>query len=229
MAKIAVPRAELIELLGLAPDVDDATLQKAMTETAARQEAKQRAAAERPLKEADKGLVAAAIKAGKISASHRKVWLDSLGTDRQGTQRVIASLPTPPRLTSSGAADPELERVHNQVMASLGFTGKGVAANASPHQSDFGRVVGKPELPPGIPAPVRLVRGKPPEQWSQREKDDALQRQLGPAFWPGTKPAPGGDGWYFPSPNDHSEFIDHGDGTGHWQEKSIATQPYRVI
>ena len=58
-----------------------------------------------------------------------------------------------------------------------------------------------------VPAPVRISRGTPPEQWTERQRQDAALRRLGPRFHPGTQPPPSGDVYYQPSPNDHSIYV----------------------
>ena len=86
--------------------------------------------------------------------------------------------------------------------------------------SGFGRQPGEtlpdPLPRPDIPPPVTIRRGKPVSEYTQREKDDVLQRQLGPAFYRGTKPVPGGDIVYVPSPNDHMRYDE---ATGQWRSK----------
>ncbi len=67
-----------------------------------------------------------------------------------------------------------------------------------------------------LPEPVRLTRGKPPEQWSKQERDDAALWQLGPAFRAGLRPPPGGESVYVPSPDDHSYYDS---ATGEWRPK----------
>jgi len=69
---------------------------------------------------------------------------------------------------------------------------------------------------PGVPAPVRLVRGKDPATWTQQERDDAALWHLGPAFRRGLKPPPGGAGYYRPSPNDVSSYDE---ASGEWRSK----------
>jgi hypothetical protein len=101
MAKVEVSRAELAELLGLAPDVDDASLQKAMDETLARRAARDNAERDRQLKEDDKRTVAAAVADGRITAATSNDWIRALKTDRAGTRRVIASLSSTADSTAS--------------------------------------------------------------------------------------------------------------------------------
>ena len=66
MAMIQVPRAEIIELLGLSPDVDNATLQAAMEAAIARGKQHEVTAAqasrEQQLRAEDRRLVNAAFK-----------------------------------------------------------------------------------------------------------------------------------------------------------------------
>jgi hypothetical protein len=65
--------------------------------------------------------VAAAINAGRFSADSALPWLNALKADREGTKRLLGSLaPGLPSLEEA-AADAEMERVHNRVLASLGL------------------------------------------------------------------------------------------------------------
>ncbi|MBO0883100.1 MAG: hypothetical protein J2P17_22750 [Mycobacterium sp.] len=54
--------------------------------------------------------------------------------------------------------------------------------------------------------PVRLVEGRPHEEWTRQEWRDAYSWQLGPRFRVGLKPPPGDASYYIPSPNDVSTY-----------------------
>jgi hypothetical protein len=69
---------------------------------------------------------------------------------------------------------------------------------------------------------VRIQAGVPPEQWTEKQRQDAMLRRLGQKFWPGTEKPPAGDVWYTPSPNDVTRYDE---ATGQWVDK----QPYREI
>jgi hypothetical protein len=72
-----------------------------------------------------------------------------------------------------------------------------------------------------MPAPVRISEGKPPETWTKEEQYRYLAHQLGGKFALGVpRPPRGEDGYYWPSPDDHSELVN-----GEWVEKN----PYREI
>jgi hypothetical protein len=82
-----------------------------------------------------------------------------------------------------------------------------------------------PPAPPvsrldAFPAPVVIKKGVTVQQYTDRQRQDAMLRRLGPRFHPGTQPPPPGDVVYQPSPNDVSEFRD-----GQWVEK----HPYREV
>jgi hypothetical protein len=122
------------------------------------------------------------------------------------------------------AADGDLTRVHNKVMAQLGIPTeprRSVAAS-----SGFGAQPGE-SLPaayrmPDMPAPVVIQKGVSPADWTPKQVQDARLRSLGPRFFPGTQKPPAGDVVYYPSPNDVSRF-DEASGT--WVEK----HPYKEI
>jgi hypothetical protein len=224
MAMIEVPRAELAKLVGLPADSDDATLDKAMAQAIARHEAQQAAAvrdsAEQRLQAEDRQIVAAAINAGKFGVGRRDFWLDALTRDRAANRGVIASLASLASVfspTGNASADPGLEATHHAVMRRPGIastseaeSSRTVAAAAAPQQWSWSpRVYDDLGIPISqVPPPARVRRGQPLEQWTQQERDDALQRRLGPAFWPGTKAPPAQDGWFQPGSNDHSEYVD---------------------
>jgi hypothetical protein len=91
-------------------------------------------AREQQIREADEGIVMAAIKDGKIPPARRDHWLGALKADRDGTKTVLASLAKgliP--LVEAGhgfgteevpEVDTELQRVEDRVFASLGITKK---------------------------------------------------------------------------------------------------------
>lgn len=86
------------------------------------------------IREADEGVVMAAVKQGKIPPARKQHWLDALAADREGTATVLASLaPILPvqeigygrgEDVNTAGVDSELEHAHNRVMASLGFNKK---------------------------------------------------------------------------------------------------------
>lgn len=238
--EIAVPTAELAELLGLPPDVDDATLRKAMAELLASVEAREAreaevaaAAAEQRLQAEDRRIVAAACNEGKLPASRIEFWCSALQQDRARNRAVIASLSpgiisSTERVSADGkrvAVDGDLERVHNKVMAQLGVPTnplKSVAASGDP-QADLREreVLDSVGLPTAqVPKPVVIQPGTHPSQWTPKQAQDAMLRRLGPRFFPGTEKPPAGDVVYFPSPNDVVEFKD-----GQWIEK----RPYKEV
>ena len=231
---MAAPACTRLRAIGLPVDTDEKTVLRAMNEALARQDARERAADGEKFRAADERTVAAAINAGKIGPGRKHHWLNALRADRPGTTRLLASLAPALPPAEAVAADADMERVHDRVMASLGIKGAAPSPRARTQRpvaaaSGFGRQPGEvrpAELPPpAIPPPVRIVRGKPPEQWTSRERDDALLWRLGGPFRRGLRPPPGGDGWYHPSPNDHSEYDPT---TGQWRAKTHQ-QPYREI
>jgi hypothetical protein len=91
-------------------------------------------ALEHRLREADEGVVMAAVREGKIAPARRESWLAALKVDREGTSQVLASLAKgliPLSEMGHGfgtenvpVADTEMERVHDKVMARFGLPGQ---------------------------------------------------------------------------------------------------------
>jgi hypothetical protein len=89
------------------------------------------AARDQQIREADEGVVMAAIRDGRIPPARREHWLGALKADRDGTSQVLASLAKgliPVAEAGHGIGsedvpqiDSEMERVHNKVMARLGL------------------------------------------------------------------------------------------------------------
>lgn len=218
MAMVSVPRAELARLVGLPAGVDDETLNEAINAALARTQtvsaAEQRARAE------DRAVVLAAVRAGKIHQSRIEFWCAAMKKDRAGNRAVIASLA--PGLPHDGRAvvDEELEQIHGQVLGRLGITAEPRTVAASTPVSQSSGAVDMLGIPiPGIPAPVRIVRGKDPQTWTEQERSNYFLHQLGGHFRQGVPPPPGSEGVYFPSPNDTAEYVENGDGTGQWQPR----------
>jgi hypothetical protein len=87
--KIAVPRQELTEMLGLPADATDEQISAAMDEVAAAGEALQ---AERQLEAEDVRIVAAAIRDARITAERHETWLNALRLDRASNRALLNSL-----------------------------------------------------------------------------------------------------------------------------------------
>ncbi len=230
MTMIQVPRTEIAQLLGLPPDVDDATLSAAVEEALARQKNRKVAAArnsdEERLVAEDKRIVAAAINDGRLSLTSRERWLNALKSDRATNRTMLASLAPGLRPTERVVADEELEQMHGQVMARLGITdsrpSRTVAA-ASPQapRTPRGASVNMLGMPlPGVPAPIRIVRGKPPEQWTAEERSNWFLHRLRGRFRQGVELPPGSEGVYQPSPNDTYEWVETGNGQGEFRPKN---------
>jgi hypothetical protein len=201
-----VPRAEVVELLGLPADVSDEDLGRALTQ--ALESAGQAAlvsAAEAKARAEDRSIVTAAVNEGRLPATRIAFWLDALSRDRAGCRQVIASLAPgiPPAVKIE---DPDVEHARQGVMAALGRAGvkeppRRVDAAAAPLPAPevaFDSIVGTMST---IPAPVRIVRGKDPLTWSDAEKNNATARQMFPGIRHLLPPDPGSAGTYLPTPN----------------------------
>jgi hypothetical protein len=178
-------------------------------------------AEERQLRAEDRRLVNAAYNDGRII--NRDNWVQHLAADRVGNRALLASLAPGLRPNERVVVDEGLEQTHRQVMARLGIQpppgakpspARTVAASYEAPTPSNGPILDDLGLPiPQVPPPVRISRGVDPSQYTERERQDAMLRRLGPQFHPGTKPPPAQDVWYQPSPNDHSVYVE-GDG---WQ------------
>jgi Mu-like prophage I protein len=90
---------------------------------------------EQRLREADEGIVMAAVREGKIAPARRESWLAALKVDREGTSQVLASLAKgliPLSEMGHGVGsedvpqfDAEMQRVNDKVMARLGLAPRG--------------------------------------------------------------------------------------------------------
>jgi hypothetical protein len=166
----------------------------------------------------DRGrVVAAAVNAGKISSDRAPHWLAEFARDPEGTNRVLASLaPALIPYAERGAADPAMERVSGEVLRRLGVAPRqaasGAVAASAPVSFSPNPTVGAVRDSagmriPGIPAPVRTYKGKPPEEWTSEEQWRYYAHKLGPAISAGVPPPPKPDAWYIPSsPNELSVF-----------------------
>jgi hypothetical protein len=215
----------LAALVGMDPsDGLDAIVGKMNEIIAGHKSVKQReqdAKHERRLQDEDKRIVAAAINDGRVAREGKQAWVQALATDRAANRAMLASLASGIPPAEHVVVDEGIERVHNQVLARLGIkppprpSSPGTVAAAAPQWSpspvydDLGLPIADQ-----FPTPVLLSRGKPYSEWTAQEKQDAMSRRLGPRFSAGLPPQPAGDKWYFPSPNDASEFVD-----GEWRPK----------
>lgn len=231
MATINVPRAELARLAGVSPDVDDATLQRAVDSKLAQIEAEKRAAAvsaaEQRARAEDREIVIAAYNAGKITQGRIEFWCDALQKDRAGNRSVIAALAPglPPR--EKLTADADLERSHRQVMARLGIQQSPgqqpprtvAAADRVPHPYELSVRPPTDDLGnplPGIPPPVRYNKGKDPSTWTPEEQSNWFMHRLGGRFAQGVPRPPRRDAWYQPTGVEPYEFDE---ASGEWRAK----------
>ena len=217
--KINVLRSTLTEMLRLPPDSDEATIRKAMREAIAANEATTAAheaqvaagADEQRLQAEDRRLVNAAFNEGRIMERDR--WLGYLAADRPANRALLASLAPGLRPDEQVIVDEGLEATHRAVMARLGIKSAPEAANARTGEPRRVAAASRPTPPwapskpppigapvdglglpiPQVPPPVRISRGTPPEQWTERQRQDAALRRLGPSFYPGTEPPPAQD------------------------------------
>lgn len=182
----------------------------------------------------DARLVAAAANDGRISPDTVLQWMNAIRADPVGTRKSLASLRSVRRdVLCAAGIDPDLEETHQkflQRVANIGIRvgNTGIQAPrpvvAASHQDpgpSSGVAVDMLGIPiPQVPPPVRISKGTPPEQWTERQIQDAHLRRLGPRFHPGTEPPPKGDEWFQPSGNEPFEFVPNADGNGgHWREK----------
>lgn len=234
---VDVPRAEVLRLLGLPSDASDdqmhAELNRQLDQIERDLDRQRVSAAERLARAEDRRIVHAAFNEGKIGGNKVEFWCDALQRDREGNRAVLAALAPGLPPDRKLPVDPEAEQVHRNVLRRLGVQepARQVQAAADEQPSPYQRAVRNSDkfadsstvkrddlgFPiPDFPRPQLVSRGKPIEQWTEQEKADAVQRQLGQRFHPGTKPPPKGDVYYLPSPNDPFEFDE---STGQWRSK----------
>lgn len=233
---VDVPRAEVLRLLGLPADSDDATMQAELDrqlDQIERDLDRQRvSAAERLARAEDRRIVHAAVNDGRLTPGKVEFWCEALQRDRDRNRQVLAALAPGLPPDRKLPVDPEAEQVHRSVLRRLGVQEQARQVQAASDETPYQRGVrehdqrvrdqkrvtyddlGLPIAP--VPAPVVVSHGKPKELWTDQEKADALQRQLGQRFWPGTKAPPKSDQVYLPSPNDPFEFDE---STGQWRSK----------
>ncbi len=230
--KITVPRGELLRLLGLPQDsaMSDAELvERAQRRAAELAGERSVAAAEQLARAEDRRIVLCAVNDGRIPKGRIDFWVDALQRDREGNRALLASFAPGLRPAEQLVVDAEVEATHRRVLERLGLGQPQTVAAAeqlSPYPrtvrdaDGFGRSSGErvpdPYIIPDFPAPQRVSQGKPMSEWTEQERADAVQRRLGPRFYPGTQPPPKSDQWYWPSPNDPFEFDE---GLGQWREK----------
>lgn len=106
MGTINVPRVKIVELLGLSPDVDDATLVAALNKAIAQQQAKN---AEKQLEAEDRRIVMAAINDGKIGPNRREFWMGALKSNRADNRSILASLTAVPAALRRTAASANMQ------------------------------------------------------------------------------------------------------------------------
>ncbi|OMB93216.1 hypothetical protein [Mycobacterium colombiense] len=146
----------------------------------------------------DASLVVAAANDGRITSDSVPQWLMAMRADRAGTRKTLASL-TSVRANLLNTSDDVVsgaDHAERGVMASLARLGiqptsRKVAASGAPAPAGYAA--------PGLPSAREILWGKPFDQWTQEERDDATQWQLGPRFRQGLKPPPGGVSYYIPS------------------------------
>ena len=177
------------------------------------------AAEQRALAE-DKSLVVAAVNDGRLAPTRIQFWLDALKADRAGCRQVIASLAAGPK-PAVPIEDPHVEVARQGVAAALKRVGiaeppRRVAAAPAPLPAPevaFDSIGGALSQ---IPAPVRIVRGKDPATWSDREMNDATAYQMFPGLRDRLPKPPGSAGFYQPTGSEPSLPVQQPDGTVEW-------------
>jgi hypothetical protein len=219
---VEVPRAEVVELLGLPPGVSDEDLGRALTQALESAGAAALvSAAEARARAEDRSIVTAAVNEGRLPATRIAFWLDALSRDRAGGRSVIASL-MPGLKPAVPIEDANVEHARLGVMAALKRVGvneppRPVAAAAAPLPAPGVVTDSIGGTMSTIPAPVRLVSGKDPEAWSKTERDNALLREMFPGLRDRIPPAPGGAGYYLPTGSEHSLPVQMENGDIEWR------------
>ena len=68
---------------------------------------------------------------------------------------------------------------------------------------------------PQVPKPVQISKGADPADWTKEQQFNDFSHKLGGKFAAGVPKPPAGPGYYWPSPNDVTEFVD-----GEWRQKN---------
>jgi hypothetical protein len=220
-----VPRAEVVELLGLPADVSDEDLGRALTQALERQgTANLVSAAEAQARAQDRSIVTAAVNDGRLHPTRIAFWLDALQRDRAGCRQVLASLAAGLK-PAVPIADPDVEVGRQGVMASLKRAGiveppRPIAAAAAPLPPPGSALpqlsydsLGMPIAP--IPGRIQISPGKPADQWTQQEMNNAVVARMAPQFR-GHFPTPKLPGFYQPTGSEHSLPEMQADGSVEW-------------
>jgi hypothetical protein len=126
--------------------------------------------------------------------------------DREGTRRVLASLPKAWTRTVA-AAKPVTTKAANEP------TVRGPGATPPPAPAAEVDAFGFPKA--RVPEPQVIKKGINPADYTPEQHYQAFAHMLGPKFTQGVPRPPAGDAVYWPSPNDVSEFVD-----GAWRLKN---------
>jgi hypothetical protein len=171
----------------------------------------------------DAALVAAAANDGRIASDNVVDWVCAMIADPAGTRAAIAKLAPLPTIVSKAAGVAYGQRGVEETLRRMGVNAPpgSVAAAAAPLPAPGSAL---PQLPydsvglpiPPIPGPVRLVSGKPPEEWTKTERDNALLRQMFPGLRDRIPPAPGSVSVYQPTGREHSLPVQHENGDIEW-------------
>jgi hypothetical protein len=222
---VEVPRAEVVELLGLPADVSDEDLGRALTQALeSAGEAALVSAAEARARAEDRSIVAAAVNDGRLHPTRLAFWLDALQRDRAGCRQVIASL-MPGLKPVVPIEDPNVEIARQGVAAALKRVGinpppRPVAAAAAPLPApgvvtdSIGGSLSQ------IPAPVQFTTsGRAPAEWTQAERNAETVKQMFPWMAPKIGPAPGTTFTYVPTGNETHLPQQAADGSIEWVER----------
>jgi hypothetical protein len=171
----------------------------------------------------DARLIADAANRGKISVDNLPEWILAMRADPAGTRATIAKLaPFQPRVSDAASVVYASVGVED-ALRSMGLNAPRGSVSAAPAlPAAPGSAVPQLQydsagLPvPPIPAPVRLVSGKDPEAWSKTERDNALLREMFPGLRDRIPPAPGGAGYYQPTPNQRALPVQLENGDVEW-------------
>jgi hypothetical protein len=170
----------------------------------------------------DARIIAAAAADRRISPDNIHTWCAAMRADREGTRRVLASLPKAWTRTRTVAAATPVS-INGSAGREPTVTGGGATPPPAPaaELDAFGFPKAR------TPEPVRISKGVNPADYTREQQYQAFAHMLGGKFTQGVPRPPAGDTYYAPSPHDTYRWVDNGDGTGQFEPK--AEREYREI
>jgi hypothetical protein len=173
-----------------------------------------------------RNIAVSAANEGRIPANRIEFWTNALIRDPSKRELLESIEPAAPQPRSVAAAQGSVQDAESKIFATMNRLGMNVTA-PPPAPAKVAAAAAQASVPVDkwgaptrrIPEPVRMVHGKDPRTWTKRERDDALIYRTIPRLRGVVPPPPGGEGIFYPSPNDPYEWVETGDGQGEFRPK----------